>query len=271
MSPTQEKLLLMLSWFNDFCRKYNLKYYAVGGTLLGAVRHKGFIPWDDDIDLCMPRDDYEKLYDIMGTSVWSHYVLETVHSEDPAYCYTFSKLYDTETTLIENVRSGIKRGIYLDIFPFDGLGSSKEPDIKLFKKINERNQLFLARVSGIRTGRAFYKNLAVRIIGSFPESILNTKKMRLNIDTLCKYYKYEESLWVGNLLGNWGQREIVAKSVIGEPTEYMFEGAKIFGVEKYDEYLTSIYGNWRELPPVEKQVSHHDYIYCNLNEPYIEV
>ncbi len=80
LTPLQQELLNMLKWFDKFCRDNDLKYFSVGGTLLGAIRHNGFIPWDDDIDVAMPRPDYDRLAELMGNKVFEHYVLETHNS-----------------------------------------------------------------------------------------------------------------------------------------------------------------------------------------------
>src|SRR5690554_3313505 len=95
LSEIQSKLLQMLKWFDGFCRENNLKYYAVGGTLLGAVRHQGFIPWDDDIDVAMPREDYRELEKLMSGKKIGFYVLETQNSLERDFCYPYTKLYDT--------------------------------------------------------------------------------------------------------------------------------------------------------------------------------
>lgn len=270
LSQLQEKLLDMLKWFDRYCRENDLRYYALGGTLLGAVRHGGFIPWDDDIDVGMPRPDYERLSELLGTQVHDHYLLETAYSDDAAYCYPFSKLYDTNTTMIENVRSKLKRGIYIDIFPLDGAGADREEGIACYHFVARKYNLYLARIAGIRKGRSFYKNAAVRAMGLIPNALWNKKKQRIAIDRACRRYDYAKSRCGGNLLGNWGDREIVDMRYFGTPTEQPFEDMRLLCVEDYDSYLTCIYGDWRKLPPKEKQVSHHDYLFCDLNQSYLE-
>ena len=122
----KEILLKMLGWFHNFCEENNLRYFAVGGTLLGAVRHKGFIPWDDDVDVGMPRADFEKLEKLIGNKENGRYYFETPSSDRKGYYYAYGKLFDTTTTLVENLRDKLPMGVYIDVFPFDGVGETKE-------------------------------------------------------------------------------------------------------------------------------------------------
>lgn len=269
LTNVQSVLLEMLKWFDRFCRDNNLHYYAIGGTLLGAVRHAGFIPWDDDIDLGMPREDYERLEKMMGNSVWDGYLLETPLSEDPDFCYPFCKLYDTRTTLIENVRCKLRRGLYIDIFPIDGVGEDLAQGLKHYRRVAGAYRFYLSRIAGMRKGRSLFKNTAVVLTGMVPDFLISKRNQRMSIDSLCRKYDIASSRYGGNLLGNWGEREIVDLRFFGQPVEHPFEDMMLYCVEDYDGYLTSIYGNWRALPPKEKQISHHDYLYCSLEEPFI--
>ncbi|MBQ7274498.1 MAG: LicD family protein [Clostridiales bacterium] len=268
MTEMQAKLFDMLKWFDAFCRQNELSYYAVGGTLLGAVRHNGFIPWDDDIDVAMPRDDYDKLITLMKGKTFGKYVLESYDSENDDYCYPYNKIYDISTTLIENYRKPLKRGIFLDVFPLDGAGNNELDSIKWCKHINRRYYFFLTRIAAVRKERSLYKNVAIVLSNIIPHVFVNNFKLRIKLDSMCRRYNPRDSLYVGNLLGNWGTKEIIKSSIIGNPTEYDFEGAKIFGIEHFDEYLSHIYGDWRSLPPEEKRQSHHDYLFLDLNNSY---
>ena len=270
MTELQNRLLEMLKWFDDYCRTNNLSYYAIGGTLLGAVRHKGFIPWDDDIDLAMPRCDYDRFTDLMKGKKVGNYILETYNTENEDYCYPYNKIYDVTTTLIENYKKPLKRGIFLDIFPIDGAGNTERDAINWCRFINRRYYFYLTRTAAIRKERSLYKNIAIFLSNLIPTVFINNKKLRISLDMLCRRYTLSESKYAGNLLGNWGVKEILKCKTIGTPTEYEFEGIKILGVEHYDDYLTHIYGDWRKLPPEDKRHSHHDYIQLDLNKSFQE-
>ena len=270
LTELQKRLLPMLDWYHNFCEANNLRYYLLGGTMLGAARHQGFIPWDDDLDVGMPRNDYERFLELTKQKKFGDYIVEGINTEKIDFFYGYTKIYDTKSTLIENTRYQIKRGIYIDLFPLDGVADKKNEIPVCFKPIFNRYQLLLARTCAIREGRKWYKNLAIYTARLIPELILDNKKLMLSIDEMCKRRSFEKSLYVGNLYGNWGDKEIVKKSVMGEPTLYRFENLEVYGVSDYDGYLSSLYGDWRKLPPKEKQVTHHDYIMCDLNKPYQE-
>lgn len=263
------KLTEMLEWFHVFCQEHNLRYYILGGTMLGAVRHGGFIPWDDDIDVGMPRADYLKLEKLL-TDKTGRYVLETPNTGARDYFYPFSKLYDTTTTLIENTRYKIKRGIYLDIFPIDGIGNTLEESKNNYEAINKKFNFLLTRIGGVRKGRVWYKNAAVIVSRMIPNFVINNKKVLLDLVNLCEKRDFDTCEWCGNLVGAWRFKEVMPKEIMGEPKLYKFENIEVYGSQDADGYLTHLYGDWRKLPPKEKQVTHHDFIMCDLHKSYLE-
>ena len=269
MTEIQTKLLDMLVWFDRTCRAYGLRYYALGGTMLGAVRHRGFIPWDDDIDVGMPRKDYERLARLMGNENHDGYILETEYSEDPKFCYTFTKLYDTSTTLIEHVSTGLKRGLFLDIFPLDGLGNGEAPDMKFFHRIRRRNGFYIARITSVRKGRSAVKNLAVLLAKAIPGRIVDNTALRKKISRMCAKYDFDRSEWAGSMLEDLWENGIMRRRIFGTPTEYSFEGHPILGPEHAEEFLTALFGDWHQLPPEEKRVTHHDFVLCDIHRSYL--
>lgn len=264
----KQKLLNMLKWFHAFCKEHGLRYYALGGTMLGAVRHKGFIPWDDDVDLGMPRGDYEKLIDLTR-DLKGKYLLESPKQGKKDFVYAYCKLYDTSTTLIENTRYKTKRGVYLDIFPLDGIGNTIEESYSNFKKIDRKLNFISAKVCAFNKNRKFYKNCAILVGRCIPEFIFGWRKEIKKVNELCASRSFDDYKFAGNLLGNWHYKEIVPQDCFGEPDELDFEDMKICVPHDYDKYLTNVYGDYMTPPPAEKQKSHHDYIELSLNKSYL--
>lgn len=263
-------LLNMLQWFHQECKNNNLRYYIIGGTMLGAVRHKGFIPWDDDIDVAMPRKDYDKLCSIMADSGRGQYRLEFPGKENKDYTYLFAKIYDTQTTLTENKRQPITRGLYIDVFPLDGIGNEYKQAHENFRKIQRRMQIYDTAVCAFRKHRAWYKNMALIFGRIICPLFVSERKLNDGIRRLCTQYDFDNSEYAGNLVGNWGSKEIMPRSYFGTPAEYDFESIKVYGPEEPDKYLSALYGDYMKLPPEEKRVSHHDYIERDLNKSYLK-
>ena len=269
LSDLQKRLLEMLAWFHDFCEKNHLVYYIIEGTALGAVRHQGFIPWDDDIDVGMPREDYNFLMNIFKQRI-NNYVLETPYSYNDQYIFPWCKLYDVNTTKIEHMRKEYKLGIYIDVFPLDGLGNSLIEARNRYKKIDFLNMFWATRVCAWNSGRSLHKNLSLVFSRIIPEKIISTKKLIQRIDKECMQISYSTSTFVSSALSTYRSKEIMEKEIYGRATKYKFEDIIVFGPEYPEKYLTIIYGDWMRLPPKEKQVSKHDYVYLDLNKSYLK-
>lgn len=265
LNPLQTKLLEMFKWLTEFLHENQLRYYVLGGTFLGAVRHKGFIPWDDDIDIGMPRKDYEKLIQLLEKPI-DHYVVESPKGTAKDYLYGMAKLYDMNTSMTEVTRNGMKRGVYIDIFPLDGIGNSMEEGLKNYKKVDRLNMLHAMVTCAYRKDRKWWKNCAVFIGRLLPVS---PKKLAVKLDKLCAEHDFDNYSYVGNLMSTYRSREIMPKEFWGTPTLYKFEDLSVYGPEKYDEWLTKIFGNWRKLPPENKRHSAHDFVDLDFDKPYL--
>ena len=268
LTPVQDKLYKMFKWFHEFCEDNKIRYYAVGGTVLGAIRHKGFIPWDDDIDIVIPREDYNRLINTFTKPI-NGYLLESPYSRNGDYLYSYAKLYDTSTTLTERTRRNCRRGLYIDVFPLDAIGDSKEVAIRNFRKFDNKNMFLMMRTCAVRKERKWYKNLSIYLARMIPNLLINEKKLSVDLDKLANSFDVGGDCYVANLNGTYRDKEIIEKRVFGNPTLYTFEDIKIYGPQYYDEYLTKIYGEWRKLPPKDKQKTAHDYIELNLNKSYL--
>jgi len=250
-------LKLMMKEFHEICLKNDLKYYIVGGTCIGAMRHKGFIPWDDDVDIAMPRPDYDKLtkldWQVLSDKLELKYYENT--SNSPIH---YVKVVDKTTTLIEARYHNYVEGLYLDIFPLDGVESKSE---KRFSKVWTLHSVIMKHCSTDSNDKGM-KTIIAKLI---PLSIAHRY-----IDKLMRKSDYQSSEYVVNFLGAYGVKEIVPKSFFGTPRLMQFEEFSFYGPEKAEEYLANIYGNYMELPPVEKRVFKHNYYYINLELPYRE-
>ncbi|AIZ80231.1 LicD family protein [Actinobacillus equuli] len=258
----QYKELNILREFIRICEKYNLTYYVLGGTLLGAVRHKGFIPWDDDIDIGMPRKDYNKLMELKPSEFNSPYKLVNERNT-PNFTKAFMNLQDSSTKILMKY-SNIphEESLWIDIFPIDGL-----PKNPIKKWLHEKNYLFsrmlvqLSQFNKIvnqnKSDRPFIEKLIIKLA-----SILNTEKL-LRYETCQKYYvsvisKYDMSeYYAGNYTGAYKLKELVPADYFGHGVLLPFETIQVKVPSKYKEYLEAIYGrNYMQLPPENSRVPH---------------
>ncbi len=269
MNELQNRLYKMLCWFHKYCVDNDIAYYAVGGTMLGAARHHGFIPWDDDIDVGIPRKDYNRLINTFNKPIDGYY-LESPYAGKEDFLYTFSKLYDINSTLVEHTRNDCKRGIYIDVFPLDGIGNSKEEAFSKLKKFDRKNMFLMMRTCAIKSEREWYKNLSIIAARAIPSFLVKEKELSISLDKLANSMNDDSAIYWANLNGTYRYKEIVEKNIFGHPTLYEFEGEKIYGPQFFDEYLTAIYGDWRKLPPENKRKSAHDYITLDYNKSYFE-
>ena len=255
----QNTQLEMLRTFNEICKRHNITYFVTWGTALGAIRHNGFIPWDDDIDVGLPREDYEKFIVVAQKYLPNYYFIQNIYT-DPNYPNTFAKIRDSRTTFIEKSSQNIRmnHGVYIDVFPLDGIPSSSVAfNILWFKKrlLNKRiGQIF---ISESRNNNLVYKFISVLLKIMYP----NYKAAIRKRESLYRKYKYQDCEYVTNHGGAWGKKENMLKSCFGKGTVGEFEGLKVILPEDYDRYLTNVYGDYMTLPPVEKRVGHH---YCTV-------
>ena len=264
MNPTQERLLVLLKEFIRVCEKHHLRYFVDGGTLLGAMRHKGFIPWDDDIDVSMPREDYDKYVKLQYEYEGTPYFIQTWRT-DPHYTYCFAKLRDSSTTFIENfyVNHRINHGVWIDIFPLDGMSNKLKPREKCAPRIRfVWYMTFLAYLPQLTRKfhkETFFKDLGLNIVGwlFWPFDAFHWRNRV--IERHLKHYKLETCAMAGNYYDFKPKRQAMDVKYFKEFIEVPFEDIMVTAPKEYDEYLTLSYGDWRTPPPKDKQIGmHHD-------------
>ncbi len=265
----RQRLLSMAEYLQNICKENGLKMFLSGGTLLGAVRHKGFIPWDDDIDVHMPRPDYDRLIKIFREkeNIGKYKLLS--HELNDKYVYTFAKLVDDDTLLIEDdIYSGVDMGLYLDIFPIDGLGDDIATAEKQMKKMNKYLVMnYALLVKPWRKKCTFFKNFAIELMRCAVK-IYGINRLHKKIRKLAKSLPYEQCEYVGEYIDQVGSNRIVRRSeVYGDSVDMQFEGLKLPAPVGWDKYLTQFYGDYMQLPPEKKRVATHGYIlYDRLDE-----
>lgn len=253
----------VLDYFVEICTKNHLEYFLAFGTLLGAVRHKGFIPWDDDIDVCMPRNDYEKLKDLFPF----HSYYKLIHHDNTRnYPVPFATLNDVRTLKDENnIRkscNGIKC-VNIDIFPVDNIPDNQLSIDKLYNEIAKRgNRLFCMTYS---YGRSNTINKTIkRCLGIFIYRILELLKLDSiekevgNFDKLAqKYKKIKTSMCGVTSIYMYGSRQSHPKRDCYPVSKVVFEGKEYNAPSNPHNYLKQIYGDYMKLPPIEEQKTHH--------------
>ncbi|HEX0860391.1 TPA: LicD family protein [Streptococcus pneumoniae] len=249
----QSKELELLKVLTNICEENNLTYYALGGTLLGAVRHKGFIPWDDDIDIGMPREDYEKFKILAPNLLPSN--LKIVNNP---LNLDITQLVDKNVIVkIANSESNV----FIDIFPLDGYLEKGFFAAKLhsFRLLFQRMLCKISVLDQLEDkDRGTVENLIVKISKMLRiQKVLPKDTLVENLHKVIQKYDFKTSRYVGNVLGRYREREIVPREYFKEPVSLIFEDTMINCPTKYKEYLNEIYGDYMKLPSVEDRVAHN--------------
>lgn len=263
----------------DICEKNNLEYFMLGGTMLGAIRHKGFIPWDDDIDLGLPRKDYDRFLEIAPKQLADNLKLVN-YKNDSNYHYYITRILDVDTKVIEE-RIGNETEKYtnasIDIFPLDGTPNNKIlRQIYFFRVLYHRALMSLCYKDSIdqKRKRSKKEKVLLWVMMKLPiEKMTTPYKQKEKIDKILKKQDFYNSKYVGNIMGAYRTKEIVPKEFYGKGKMYEFENIQMNGLELYDEYLKYTYGDYMKLPPEDKRKTHFKIIEihgkkCDKKENY---
>ena len=257
----QEIELENLRMLMEICEKNHLRYYLIGGSLLGAMRHRGFIPWDDDIDVGLPRPDYNRFVQIAKSYLPDHMDIKTMTSDPNYKCY-FTRLINNKKKIYwDHGQYTAVIGVWMDVFPLDGLPENPLlRKMQVFRvKLNKALYKFtqIDYVSTNRQNRPFSERILIRFaqltrIGK----LMNADKRLKKLDRALQRYDYDTSAYAWNFSGCYGQREIVPHIQLGGSRTAEFEGMQVSIPEAAEAYLTSIYGDYMKLPPEDQRRSH---------------
>lgn len=265
-------LIKTLEAFKLFCKENNLTYFACGGTAIGAVRHNGIIPWDDDIDVCMLRQDYDRMLSLRDKLSDTGYEI-AYHDNYENYPIPFAKFMDSNTSIWESKNIPFVEGVFVDIFPLDtvdGLTDFTRKNQKNYIKYYQDylasfmtyflNDLFgfikggrLGLIKSWMLGFCVKRFLKKRYYNKFIH--LDNDIRHINGDFLLNYYTPYKL-----------EKEVFPKEWFDHVVEFPFETTTIMLPSGYHNYLTQLFGNYMELPPVENRISHHYHYYFNLKK-----
>ena len=249
----QELGIQILEVFHQFCKENQLTYYMAGGTLLGAVRHKGFIPWDDDIDLMMPRPDYEKMIRLFHHDRYRVDSCET----NPDYATPFARVWDTQTFLRWDIVKEIPLGVFIDIFPIDGYPEDEKickmhMNVLKFRKAQINSVIRKGYIEGEKyQGVKKYLKYVWRKSANEYARLMNQTG---------KKYAFSSCDYVGVTTTTAHIfKERNPKTIFQETVYLPFQHLELPAPSGYDVYLKHLYGNYMQLPPPEQRVSTHDF------------
>ena len=262
----------VLSVFIRICEAQGLRYFCAGGTAIGAVRHQGMIPWDDDIDVFMPRPDYDRFLRLAVQSMPEGYeVLSPYAAKD--YPMYFAKMCNARTTLLENERIPCVFGLYIDIFPLDGACDDVETcyrEKRRFKRLMNKLEAVSTHNSfgeyvGLLTKRREWGRFAVKTVAFCCRSWLRRWLLK-QMDSIAYGHDYALSSRVVTYSGAYQRQEIYPKAWLETPQMFAFEGLMVNLPHDYDAYLRHFFGDYMTLPPVEQRASHHQKVFFDLDK-----
>ena len=267
LKEIQKIELNILKITTELLNKHKIRWYLIYGSCLGAVRHHGFIPWDDDIDIGLFRTDYEKAKVILAEELPEGYIFCDILTEKE-YPYNFSKVRKDKTAFVHPGDSHlhIHHGIYIDIFPLDYCPKSSADFRKIYNKAKKYRQEIDFAYMDYKRGTKLRPVWAIPII-AISHILFEPKKVQEQLNRLISEYP-ADSGWVCSYLGDYGEGARCQKEWFGNGKWVEFEDLQCCIPEKADLYLKKMYGDYMALPPMEKRITHHDSLLLSTTDNY---
>lgn len=267
----RECIVDVLRFYIDLCNKHGLSYFIAYGSAIGAIRHRGIIPWDDDIDVVMPRPDFERLKEICATEDLGKYEL-IGPSNYPNYYLPFAKMCNKETTLLESEEYHCVLGMYIDIFVYDGMTDNMDIARQYLKNYCKYWHRFTKASSYYpwQKIKAMLKRGEVKDLIHYWLLCLNReyfrKRFLRKLHNIVHAYDYDTCQTIVKYPPGYGESEVIPKAMIEESIEVPFETLQVAIQKDYDALLRRYFGDYMQFPPEQEQHSNHLIAYVNLNE-----
>ncbi len=263
LEELREVELELLRCFDDYCRREGIRYFLSNGTLLGAVKYGGFIPWDDDVDVLVPREDYDRLMQNFGDS--ERYKLFSPE-RNGVYRFPYAKLCDMTTRKVEeNIDNGVELGVDMDIFPLDVWApnleeAERQADLQL-ADIERLAFWKCKKAISVNPIKRLVKDLVLRLFRKRGDAYVQKLS-----DRAVQYHREDSPGYLGCVVWCiYGRREIIPADVFAQSGTATFEGGEYPIPADYDIYLRSLYGDYTQDPPKEKQKTHHRFRAYRMN------
>lgn len=263
IAEQQAAALEVLHAVAQICEEQKITYMLQYGTLIGAIRHKGFIPWDDDIDIIVPRPDYDRLLAYVEAHSSDYPHLQLFHPGNcPDYPYMIARFGDDRYEIVMENEKPYGLGVFVDVYPYDGLGNTKEEALAYASK-GDRLSSFCYQASrqhfAIETTKSKFRKL-IKFPFYLLSKLIGKKHFQTKLERLARKYSYTESTYVGPFVWlSGGEKDIFLREWFDETIIVPFEQYEFRVPKQYDILLRHIYGDYMQLPPEEDRVGHHYY------------
>lgn len=263
MKDIQKVSLGILKFVTGICERNGFRYSLMYGTLIGAIRHKGYIPWDDDVDIMMPRPDYEKFLEYVRNHKEDMGVYEVFNeSTHKDYLYTITRVSDSRYEIFKDDEKNCGMGIFIDVYPYDGLGDDYDKALDMLRRTRRLCDIIVDITRTRHNPSSMnWRGQAVMKLKRMVNSCLGLNYFRKKLTLASRIYDYDKSEFVGPAVWYFTnpKKVLFRRSMFDDLVKVPFEDGEFYVPADYDSLLTQEYGNYMQLPPPEKRIYQHQY------------